>query len=319
MRLRIVVIGAGAMGSLFGGHLHASGHDVTLVTSNVAHVTAVNRDGLEIRSSGSRLRVTPKAVLKPLSGDPADLLIMSVKAYKTAEAIRESRSLVGPETRLLTLQNGLDNAEMIAQTVGEAGRILAGATYEGAVLEAPGRVRHSGGGWTVLSPWGPKGARAMDGARAVAALLTEAGLEAQAVPDAKSVIWCKVAVNAAINPVTALLGVENGAIAELPMLQPVMEAVIGETLSVARSEGVELREGLLEEVLRVARATARNRSSMLRDLDLARPTEIMSLNGAIARKGEKSGIPTPVNRTLTHLVRARERITRKLLEASLDN
>lgn len=305
------------MGSLFGGHLLAAGHDVTLVTSNAAHVAAVNEQGLVIRSAEGTLHLRPKAVLKPFRGRPADLLIVFVKAYKTAQAIEESRSLVGPDSRVLTLQNGLENAETIMEALGGQGRVFAGATYEAAVLEAPGLVRYSGGGWTVVAPWKVQDGRAE--AERLADLLSEAGLKAGAAPDARQVIWTKVAVNAAINPVTALIGVENGGLLGLPTARRVMEAVIGETVAVAAAEGVSLTGDILDEVFQVARATAANRSSMLRDLDLARRTEVASLNGAIARRGEVQGVATPVNRILADLIRAREASGQKLLERSLDN
>lgn len=304
--MRILVVGAGAMGSLFGGALWAMGHDVTLVTTNPGHVDAVRKDGLVVDGPGGRRTFHPGIFAAVPPGEPMDLAVIFVKAYKTSEAALAAKTRVGDGTVVLTLQNGLGNAEALTAVLGGATRLVAGATYEGAILVQPGLVRHSGGGPTFLAPWPGTRAATADAA-AVAGALTAAGIPASLTDEPREMIWRKVAVNAAINPTTALVGCENGALLRLGGLTRVMADVLAEARAVAAAEGVALGADLLDEVLRVAEATSANRSSMLRDFDLRRRTEIAALNGAIAVRGVAHGIATPMNSALAELVEAHTR------------
>lgn len=301
--MRILVIGAGAMGSLYGGALSATGNDVTLVTTNADHVSAVHRDGLVVDGPQGRRLFRPEIFDHVPDGPPADLIIIFVKAYKTSEAARAARGRVGPGTVVLTLQNGLGNAEALLAVLGGTTHLVTGATYEGAVLAGPGLVCHSGGGPTFVAAWPGTGATATEAAR-IAQELSAAGIPASLREEPREMIWTKVAVNAAINPTTALVGCQNGALLHLGGLARVMEGVVDEARAVAGAEGVSIGTDLLDEVFRVAAATAANRSSMLRDFDLHRRTEISALNGAIAERGVRYGIPVPTNRALADLVEA---------------
>lgn len=291
------------MGSLFGGALWATGHDVTLVTTNADHVSTVRSDGLVVDGPHGRRVFHPEIRDRVPDGPSADLVIIFVKAYKTSEAALAARARVGPDTIVLTLQNGLGNAEALTAVLGNSARLVAGATYEGAILVEPGFVRHSGGGPTFVAPWPGTGASVKD-ATQVAHVLGEAGIATSLTDEPQEMIWTKVAVNAAINPTTALVGCENGALLHLGGLARVMSAVVDEARAVALAEGITIGRGLLDEVLRVAEATAANRSSMLRDFDLNRRTEISALNGAIAERGARHGVPVPTNRALADLVEA---------------
>lgn len=233
---------------------------------------------------------------------PVDLLLVLVKAYATADAIRWAAGAVGPQTVALTLQNGLGNAEALVEAIG-GGRVLAGTTAQGATLLAPGKVAHGGEGPTSVGAWEPGGPAAAT-ASEVAALFSKAGIPTEAVPDPRPQLWRKLVINCAINPVTALLRVPNGALLEQPAARRLMEAAAREAGAVAAAAGVDLDGDPVALAQAVAQRTAANRSSMLQDVERGRRTEIAAINGALAARGKALGVPTPVNETLADLVRA---------------
>lgn len=327
------MVGAGALGSLFGGRLAAAGLPVTLVDPWTEHIEAIRADGLLITGpgAGERLVAHPRAVTTTAAvKGTADLVLLTVKATATAAALESLGPVLGPGSRVLTLQNGLGNAEAIAARVGAA-RTLVGVTAQGARVVAPGQVHHAGGGPTQLGPYweapagtpeAPAGtleaagtpeaagaAGAMEAAEAVAALLNRAGFAAAALPprEVQAAVWSKLLVNAGINPLTALLGVTNGRLAELPAARELLAAAVAEGAAVARGLEISLLyPDPVAHTLAVARATAANRSSMLSDVERRRPTEVRQINGAIAEAARELGLAAPVNQTLTLLVAALE-------------
>jgi len=235
---------------------------------------------------------------------PVDLLVVVVKAYATADALRWAvgAGAVGPDTVALTLQNGLGNAEVLAAALGPE-RVLAGTTAQGATLLAPGQVRHGGEGPTHIAPWVPGGPAAAR-ADAVAALFTQAGLPTSVAPDPRPLLWAKLCVNCGINALTAILRVPNGGLLERPEARRLMELAAAEAGAVAAAEGVVLPADPVERTVAVARATGANRSSMLQDVERGRRTEVDAINGAVANRGRTAGVPTPVNAVLADLVLA---------------
>jgi 2-dehydropantoate 2-reductase len=210
--------------------------------------------------------------------------------------------LLGPETDVLTLQNGLGNAETIAEYVPPR-RVLVGVTTHGAVLEAPGVVRHTGAGDTALGRFrGPTDERA----RAVATRLTAAGLATDVVDDPETLVWEKVLVNVGINAPTALARVDNGTLVESDAGRSLLRAAVGEAERVARACGHDVRDDIAAYARRVAERTASNRSSMRVDLESGRRTEVEALYGAVLERAEDAGIDAPVVRTLAELVRLAE-------------
>ncbi|HLN61659.1 MAG TPA: 2-dehydropantoate 2-reductase, partial [Symbiobacteriaceae bacterium] len=201
-------------------------------------------------------------------------------------------------------RTGLGNAEALAGVLGPD-RVLAGTTAQGATLLGPGRVAHGGNGPTRIAPWTPGGAAALEVER-VAALFNRAGLAASTAADARPLLWAKLAVNCAINPLTAILRVTNGQLLERPDARRLMEAAAREAGAVAAACGVRLREEPVAQAIAVAGATAANRSSMLQDVERGRRTEIDAISGAVARLGAEHGVGAPVNATLAELVRALE-------------
>ncbi|HWI63396.1 MAG TPA: 2-dehydropantoate 2-reductase [Symbiobacteriaceae bacterium] len=284
---RVGILGAGALGSLFAYYLSSrtSSEVWLLARSPVPETVTVDGEG----SAAVRVTAAPT--------EPVDLLLVMVKAYATADAIRWAAGAVGPETVALTLQNGLGNAEALAGFLGPD-RVLAGTTAQGATLLAPGQVRHGGAGPTHLAPWGGDSSRAAE----VASLLNQAGLPTALEADPRPLLWSKLAINCGINALTALLRVPNGELLNRPGACRLMEAAAAEAGAVAAASGVMLPEDPVERVRQVARATAANRSSMLQDVERGRRTEVDAINGEVAARGRQLGVPTPVNETLLQLV-----------------
>jgi 2-dehydropantoate 2-reductase len=231
----------------------------------------------------------------------ANLIVICVKSYDTANAVAALPPDLPADCAVLTLQNGLGNVELIAERFG-AERAYAGTTALGATLIGPGHARHSGTGVTVVGRY--KGVPDDNVARIVGAL-NGAGLEARATEDVTIALWNKVIVNAAINALTALTGVRNGRLMELPEAHRLLVQVVRECAEVARTKGIA--DDPLPRVEEICVRTAQNVSSMLQDVLKARKTEISSINGAILKEAVSHGIPAPVNAALTSLVSALEK------------
>ena len=293
----ILVFGAGAMGSLLGGLLSVR-HDVVLV-GRQDHVDAIRRRGLRITGKTVRL-VHPRAATRTPPGFHPPLILVSTKAYDTAGAMSALRRFARSSV-FLTLQNGLDNPDIIART---ADRVIAGTTAHGVTFLGPGEVRHAGVGDTVIGPW--KGVDRREVLR-VRDVFDEAGIPVTVSDDVHTELWGKVVVNAAINPLVALAGVPNGRLVQDRNLAGLLDAVGREALGVAQAAGARLDAGtILRRTRLIARRTAANRASMLQDLDRHRRTEIDAITGAIVREAEQHGLDAPLNRALYALVRARE-------------
>nr|PZN40046.1 MAG: 2-dehydropantoate 2-reductase [Bacillota bacterium] len=309
--MRVAVLGAGALGSLFGGRLAAAGVPVTLISTRAEHIAAIRSRGLTITGPGpGEKQVMPVAAATDpaAAGGPFDLVLLTVKAPATGRALETIGPLLGPETLVLTLQNGLGNAEAVAARVGSA-RTLVGVTAQGARMDGPGRIHHAGGGLTEIGPYWEGPAAEPERVAAVAGLIRRAGfaVEVLAAPEVRSAVWTKLLVNAGINALTALLGVANGRLPELPSARELVAAAVAEGAAVARALGIPLRcPDPVAHTLAVAAATGANRSSMLADVERRRPTEVMQINGAIAAAAERLGLAAPVNRTLALLIRALE-------------
>ncbi len=298
--MKIAVIGAGAMGSLFGGLLTEAGNDVWLYDVWKTHVDTVNADGLMLEREDRSRNVTIRATTNPQKIGHAELVIIFVKSTQTQKAAQTATLLAGTQGFVMTLQNGMGNADTIA-TVIDPHRILAGTTSHGATLLGPGRIRHSGSGPTVVGLWSSSQA-GFKRAREFASVLSSAGFETQVTEDVRHIIWDKLLVNIGINALTALTGIQNGEILDLETTQELSRAAVAEAVSVAKAQGIEVRQDPVGHVFKIAAATAVNRSSMGQDIDNRRQTEIDALNGFIVREARRLGFEAPVNQTLTALI-----------------
>lgn len=299
--MKVLVVGPGAMGTLFAGLLAEGGQEVWLLGRRPAVVETIARDGVAIIQGHRRRRIPVRATLRASDAATVDLVLMCVKSYDTLQASRDALPAVGAGTLVLTLQNGLNNVETIASIVGR-GRTIAGVTAHGATLLEPGVVRHAGEGDTAI---GELNGGETDRLGRVATAFRQAGIDVKISTSVASLLWGKLVVNAAINPLTALLKVRNGQLLASADTRALMSAAAREAAGVAAALGIELPyDDPVERVEAVCRLTAANRSSMLQDVERGAQTEIDYISGAIVRQGEALGVPAPVNWTLTHLVRA---------------
>lgn len=295
--MEILIFGAGAIGSLFGGLLSIR-QDVLLVGRR-EHMEAVRRHGLRI-SGKSTLLSRPRAATKiPTSARP-DLVLVATKAYDTQNAMLQLKRFARSAT-FLTLQNGLDNPDLIART---ASRVIAGTTAQGVTLDGPGEVRHAGIGDTVVGAW--KGVEREEVVR-VRDVFEEAGVHTRISDDVRCDLWSKLVVNASINPLAALAGVPNGRLVVDRNLLTLVESVCREATTVANADGIPLEGRDMLRITRlVARRTGGNRSSMLQDLDHRKRTEIEAITGAVLRTAQRTSVDAPLCRALYALVKARE-------------
>ena len=272
--------------------------EVWLLDIWAEHIKVIREEGLSLEREGKRRMVELNATPDPALIGKADLIIIFVKSTHTAPAAGTARELVGQEGLVLTLQNGMGNADIIAEAI-DPKRVVAGTTSHGATLLGPGSIRHAGIGPTVIGMWaGGDKSPAQD----IAGAFTDAGIDTETVEDVRSVVWDKLLVNIGINAITALTGIKNGQIHDLEATKALSRAAVEEAMAVARTQGIKIREDAVEHVLRVAEATGPNRSSMGQDVDRKRQTEIGAINGVVVREGRRLGLQTPVNKTLTALV-----------------
>lgn len=297
--MNITIIGAGAMGSLFGALLTESGEKVCLLDIWKEHVNAINKNGLGIELDGKTRFVKIKAEFNEKTVEKSDLVIIFVKSNQTPEASEAANKFIGNKTLVLTLQNGMGNADVMTKFI-DPKKIVAGTTSHGATVIGPGHIRHAGKGPTVIGMWsgGKK-----EGLADIVNTFNKAGIETQAVEDVKPVVWKKLIINVGINSITALTGIKNGGILDLESTKALVKEAVKEAVAVAAAQGIKLPEDMADQVFKVARATGANRSSMGQDIDHKRQTEIGAINGAIVSLAEQSGfVSVPVNKTLTALV-----------------
>jgi len=279
------------------GGLLSRTHEVTLVGRD-PHVATVRADGLRI-TGVETLEAAPSATTDA-TGASADLAVVTVKAYDTTAAARTLAT--GDYDAVCSLQNGMGNEDVLAEAVDAP--VVAGTATCGAELVGPGHVEWTGRGTITLGVWRPADDMAL--AERIATAFRAAGLDAAATTDVRRRLWEKLAVNAAINPVTALARVENGALRS-GGLADLARTAAAETAAVARADGVDLpAEAVREAVDAVVRETARNRSSMHRDVARERRTEIDAINGYVVDRAAARDTPVPVNRTLATLIRGWE-------------
>jgi len=297
------------MASYFGARLARSGHiAVTLAGTWREALDAVAERGVRVEDADGSWSARPTAAALS-DAPPADLALVLVKSHQTGRVAPAVRRVVRGTGIPVSLQNGLGNRELLEAALGP-GRVIVGATMAGATLLGPGHVR----GYVADVRLARDSAGA---AEEVAALFRRAGLRTEVATGAEALVWRKLAINCAINPLSALLGVPNGALLEVPERRALLEAAAREAGAVASALGIDLGDDPARAAVEVARLTAGNRSSMLQDLDRGAPTEVEAINGAVVREGERLGVPTPVNRKLLHDVRAREAETARIPAAHL--
>ena len=302
--MHIAIIGPGARGLLFAGYLHRGGARVILADEDAARAELLNREGVRWEGAAGDFHFPLPAVVGLPDPGSIDLAILCVKAYHTYRAAAQIADS-GYRGPVLTLQNGLGNGEIIARNC-PGSAVIAGATSEGASLAAPNHVRHAGGGDTVFGPLSP-GSPGPAFLGELVDLMNRGGLRASLSDDPAGIVWSKAVVNAGINPLTAILSVENGRLLEIGPARTLMAGLVGEAFAVARRRGAGMRyDDPVARVEEVCRLTASNLSSMCLDVRNRRRTEIDFINGAVVREGAALGIECPLNDTILKLVRGLE-------------
>jgi 2-dehydropantoate 2-reductase len=301
--MKTVIMGAGAMGSLFGGVLTRVGEEVWLVGNTAEHINTICSSGLTFEEKGKLQIIPMNATADVASVEKADLVIFFVKTYDTERAVSDALILEREDTVFLTLQNGLGNEEVMCKKI-DRKKVMLGITGHGATLLRPGHVRHAGWGKTLI---GELDHRITDRATRIAQMFCKAGIETEASPNIHDQVWGKLVVNAGINALTALTGFKNGQLLDYPETARLMERLVFEAAEVARRKGVHIEEDPIERVRKAIEATRENRSSMGQDFDHRRKTEIDAINGAVVREAQSLGIPVPFNQAVTDLVKAIEK------------
>jgi 2-dehydropantoate 2-reductase len=303
-RVRVCVVGCGAVGSLFAANL-AQLDDVEVWAYDLSreHVDAINDAGLRLSGAGEvvgRLRATSNAAELP----GCAFGIVATKAMHTEAAIRASAHAFA-DGAVCSVQNGLGNEETLAAHVS---RVIRGTTFPAGRIVEPGHVQWDVKGDTTIGPFEPSPAPREEIER-LADACTRAGLLTAAVDDARGPQWRKVIFNAATNPLGALTGLTHGRVCEIPALRRLVSGLVDEGKAVAQAQGIALDADPEELIDHAARPDVAydHKASMLQDVEARRETEIDYLNGGIARFGREHGVPTPLNEAILALVKGLER------------
>ena len=303
--MKICMLGSGALGSALGGVLTEGGNDVFLVDAWAGHIDAMNRRGLTLRDGGVDRTAKVKARTAPDGIGPVDLVVVLVKSFHTREAIEKAGAIVGPETVVMSLQNGLGHEEILADVVGKH-RVLAGKTYAGGVLLGPGHViAGTRGKHTYI---GELDGRITERATRIADTFSRAGLPTEVSANIMGTMWDKLLINVATGALSAITRLPYGGLYGVPEVRECALAAIAEAIAVARALGIELTSEKPEDAWTLAGEGLPNefKASMLQSVEKGAPTEVDFINGSVVRWGERMNVPTPVNRALVACVKGIE-------------
>lgn len=309
--MRILVLGAGALGGLFGARLTEAGQDVTLLENNVARAKLLNEGGLFLSEADAGERVVRVKVATSVDGmPPADLLFVAVKSYQTEDAVRGVLPAIGERTWVLSTQNGIGNVDRIRSVV-RSDRILTGITFHSIQHTGPNRMRYRTG----IKPIqiAPVDGRITEEVREIGGVFQAAGLATEVVSSVDAVVWQKLVHNAVVNPVSALTGMTCTELLEDEDMQAYMRALCEEIATVMRARGTPLEdeEDPYRPIVRSQKALAKNRPSMWQDLVRGFRTEIDAINGGIVDEAKRLGLQVPLNWAIVQLVHSRERQQRR--------
>jgi 2-dehydropantoate 2-reductase len=304
--VKIAILGAGALGCAIGSTLTRGGNEVWLIDAYAAHVEAIRRDGLLVDSIDGSRRVPIRATTNAAEAGPADVVVVLVKSFHTDAAMRGALALIGPETAVLSLQNGLGHEDVLADIVGRE-RVLAGKTYVGGVLRAPGHIQAGIAGKQTFI--GELDGRTTHRVTAIADAFDASGLATTVSGNIVGTMWDKLLINVATGALTGITGLSYGPLYEEPLLEAVSLAAVAEAIAVARAAGVELSitEPGQAWMLAAEGLGAAFKTSMLQSLEKGSVTEIDYINGSVVRWGARVGVPTPVNATLVACIKGIER------------
>lgn len=300
--MRIAVIGAGAMGSIYGGHLSLH-NEVYLVDTNQAIVDHINENGLILQENGKDVVYRPHAVTSTAGLEKMDLVILFVKALFSQAALRGNQGIIGPDTYVLTLQNGSGHEDILGEFVPQ-NHIIIGTTNDNGAVLAPGHVRHGGEGETNIGmlvedteAFLPKLKEAMD----------SCGFKAQIHANIQQLIWNKLFTNVSLSALTGVLQVPMGFIAGNEHAWTITKRLIHEAVEVAHGLGLEAdEEAITEKVKHTSEGSPEGITSICADLRDGRRTEVNTISGSVVRASKKCGVPAPTHELIVEMVHAME-------------
>lgn len=302
--MRIAVIGCGAMGTIFAGLLAKSGNDVAVILRNPATAKHIQQHGIRVEGASGSTAVSVRAYSQAPVDENFDLVILSVKATQIEAAAQSAIPLVGKNTTVLTIQNGLGSGEVVASILGGERLMIGIAGGFGAQLEGPGYTYHNN---MQIVRMGPYADLDQTVAENVAAVWTKAGFTAEAVDNIAAMQWEKLICNVAYSAPTAITGMTVGQVMDDPNIGPISRAAAQEAWNVAIARGIQLSvTDPIAHVRAFASGMPHSRPSLLQDVEAGRQSEIDYINGAIPREAKKAGIEAPVNTILTGIVKAKE-------------
>lgn len=300
--MKIAILGAGAMGTLFGSYLSRH-NDVWLIDNNPQRVADINEKGVRMMEKEGEICFSPRAVSDTSTLGEMDLLIVFVKSMYSRQALRERRGLIGPQTRLLSLQNGAGHEKVLSEFA-PMERVILGATQHNCSIMADGCLHHGGGGQTVLGVLTGEG----EGLCALAANFTQCGFETEVSDDVRWQIWRKMLLNASASSLTAVLQCPLGYVLEDAHSCALMEAMVREAVRVANGQ-VKRPFDAEEEIARIkgVLANARNGyTSIYADIARGARTEVDTISGYVVSEGDRQGIAVPNQRCVVELIHAME-------------
>lgn len=302
--MKIGVVGAGAMGSVYGGILADAGNEVWLLDIWKEHVDAIRARGVRVEGASGDRTVRVNATLEAREAGPCELVVVATKAYDTENAVKNADPMMDPETLVLTIQNGIGNAERMERLVGAKNLLVGIAGGFGASVVGPGHVHHNG--WEAIH-LGEFGGGITERLNRVAEVWKKAGFKVRVFEEIQPLIWGKLLGNVAFSPVCAVTGLTVGEVLASPEAWSISEALVREAFEVARAKKIALPyDDPVRWVREFASKMPGARPSMLQDLEAGRRTEIDSINGGVVKEAEALAVPVPVNRVMVSLVKALE-------------
>ena len=301
--MKIAVIGCGAMGALYGGYLSRK-NDVTLVDRNPERIAKIWREGLIITEPNGTREIVHPGITGDTSGmAPMDLVILFVKSMQSEAALEKNRALIGPDTYLMTLQNGSGHEDVLRRFADDA-HIVIGTTQHNSAVTGVGEIRHGGSGCTHIGPLVGDAARLEPIREAFAAC----GFETDCMQNIRKLIWQKMLTNVSVSILTGVLQVPMGFITQNPNAWAVCETLVREAVAVAAGEGIDFDVNeKIAEVRKVCEDSPNGLTSIYADLKNGRRTEVDTISGSVVRASDRNGVPAPTHRAMVNLVHAMER------------
>ena len=293
--MRIAIMGTGGIGGYYGARLAQHGHDVVFVARG-AHLEAMRKNGLQIKDRKGDFEINPvQATDDPSSIGTVDVVLLCVKLYDTEASAALVKPLLGPDSVVVTLQNGVEAPDIVAKVIGP-GRTIGGAAYISSTIEAPGVVRHNNdlARIDIGEPDGP----VSDRVRNLAETFTAAGFKTNAVDDMAALLWTKCVLLASNSGMASLTRQDSGAFISDPAIELVWRRALAETAAVGRAKGVSLDDNIVENCVKWVKDNPPIKPSMLVDLERGRKLELDWLTGTIHRLGLETGVPTPTHDTI---------------------